>query len=87
MEGCTMDALAFTLSGTTGRTVIDKTGIAGRYSFELHWTPDNTPADSPIVGGPSIFTAVQEQLGLKLQPSTAQLDVLVIDYAQKPSEN
>ncbi len=87
LQGCTMGALADSLRGPTGRTVIDQTGITGRYDFELHYTPDNTPADSPLAGGPSIFTAVQEQLGLKLSPSTAPLDILVVDSAQKPSEN
>lgn len=87
VEGCGTGALADSLRSPSGRTVIDKTGLTGRYDFELHWTPDNTPADSPLAGGPSIFTAVQEQLGLKLEPSTAPLDVLVIDSAQKPSKN
>jgi uncharacterized protein (TIGR03435 family) len=72
----------------TGRTVIDKTGLTTRYDFELLWTPDNLPAaaasDAP---GTSIFTAVEEQLGLKLEPSTAPLDILVIDSAEQPSEH
>jgi len=87
LEGCTMGALADSLRYPSGRTVIDKTGLTSRYSFELHWTPDNTPADSPLAGGPSIFTAVEEQLGLKLVPSTAPLDVLIIESASRPSEN
>ena len=87
MVGCTVGELAGALSGPTGRTVIDKTSISGRYSFELRYTPDNTPADSPLAGGPSIFTAIQEQLGLKLVPSTAPLDVLIVDSVQKPSDN
>ena len=86
-HNCWMDAIAHLLWSPSGRTVIDKTGLTGRYDFELHWTPDSVPADSPLAGGPSIFTAVQEQLGLKLSPSTAPLDVLVIDSAQRPSEN
>jgi len=84
---CTMNDVRNILEGPSGRYLIDKTGLTGRYDFELHWTPDDTPADSPLVGGPSIFTAVQEQLGLKLEPSTAPLDVLVIDSAQRPSAN
>jgi uncharacterized protein (TIGR03435 family) len=87
VEGCGTGALADSLRSPSGRTVIDKTGLTGRYDFELHWTPDNAPADSPLAGGPSIFTAVEEQLGLKLEPSTAPLDVLVIDSAQKPTPN
>ena len=87
LRNCWMDAIAHALWTPSGRTVIDKTGLTGRYDCEIHWTPDNTPADSPLAAGPSIFTAVQEQLGLKLEPSTAPLDVLVIDSAQKPSQN
>lgn len=87
LHNCWMDAIARFLSSPSGRFVVDKTGLSGRYDFELHWTPDDTPADSAVAGGPSIFTAVQEQLGLKLEPSTAPLDVLVIDSAEKPSPN
>jgi len=86
-QNCTINDIRNILEGPTGRTVVDKTGLTGHYDFKLHWTPDNTPADSPLAGGPSIFTAVQEQLGLKLEPSTAPLDVLIIDSAEKPSEN
>jgi uncharacterized protein (TIGR03435 family) len=82
-----MDDIRNILEGPAGRYIVDKTGITGHYDFELHWTPDNTPADSPLAGGPSIFTAVQEQLGLKLESSTAPVDALVIDSAQPPSPN
>jgi uncharacterized protein (TIGR03435 family) len=84
---CTMNDVRNILEGPSGRYLIDKTGLAGRYDFELHWTPDNTPPDSALAGGPSIFTAVQEQLGLKLESASAPVDVLVIDSAQRPSEN
>jgi uncharacterized protein (TIGR03435 family) len=84
---CQIGSLTDLLRFNAGRTVIDETGLTGRYDFELHWTPDNTPESSPLIGGPSIFTAVEEQLGLKLEPSNAPLDVLVIDSIQKPSEN
>ena len=75
------------LEGPSGRHLIDKTGLTGRYDFDLHWTPDDTPADSPLAGGPSIFTAVQEQLGLKLESAKAPVEVLVIDSAQPPTPN
>jgi uncharacterized protein (TIGR03435 family) len=75
------------LEGPSGRYLIDKTSLTGRYDFELHWTPDDTPADSRLAGGPSIFTAVQEQLGLKLESAKAPVDVLVIDSAQRPAAN
>jgi uncharacterized protein (TIGR03435 family) len=86
-QGCTAAVLANQLRNPTGRTVIDKTGLTARYDFELHWSSDNTPADSPAAVYPTIFTAVQEQLGLKLEPSTAPLDILVIDSAEPPTPN
>jgi uncharacterized protein (TIGR03435 family) len=84
---CTMNDIRNILEGPSGRYLIDKTGLPSRYDFELHWTPDNTPPDSPLTGGPSIFTAVQEQLGLKLESANAPADVLVIDSAQPPTPN
>jgi uncharacterized protein (TIGR03435 family) len=87
VQGCVPKDLEDQLRFATGRTVIDKTGITTRSNFELRWTPDDTPADPPEASGPSIFTAVQEQPGLKLAPAVAPLDILVIDAAAKPSEN
>lgn len=84
-SNCTVGSLIQVLRQAAGRIVLDRTGLIGSYDFSLHWTPDDTPADSPYAGGPSVFTAVQEQLGLKLEPAVAPLDVLVIDSAQKPS--
>ena len=84
---CTLNDIKNILEDPSGRYVIDKTGLSGRYDFELHWTPDDTPADSALVGGPSIFTAAQEQLGLKLESASAPVDVLVIDSAKYPSPN
>jgi uncharacterized protein (TIGR03435 family) len=86
-KDCKVDSLINVLRNQAGRIILDHTGLTGTYDFALHWTPDNTPADSPAAGGPSIFTAVQEQLGVKLEPATAPLDVLVIDSAQKLSAN
>jgi uncharacterized protein (TIGR03435 family) len=79
---CKMSGLAFSLSGAADRIVIDKTGLTGEYEIELTWAPDGQPD-----AGPSIFTAVQEQLGLKLEPAKAPLDVVVIDHLERPSEN
>ena len=86
-HGCTVAVLANQLRNPTGRTVIDKTGLTARYDYELRWSSEYTPANSPAAAYPSIFTAVQEQLGLKLEPSTAPLDVLVIDSAEPPTPN
>jgi uncharacterized protein (TIGR03435 family) len=77
------------LGGGNGRTVVDKTNLSGMYDWTLRWTPwhdapDEAPLDS---SGPSLFTALQEQLGLKLEPTKAQVDVIVIDHIERPSAN
>jgi uncharacterized protein (TIGR03435 family) len=78
------------------RPIVNRTGIQGRYDFELDWTPDDTQfpgrneTPPPTEGAstpPSLFTAVQEQLGLRLDATKAPVDVLVIDHIEKPSEN
>ena len=80
------------LATELGRVVIDKTGIAGRYDVTLKWTPnaDGAAADNETEdtsSGPSIFTALQEQLGLKLESTKGPVQVLVIDHIEMPSEN
>jgi uncharacterized protein (TIGR03435 family) len=83
-----------------GRVVIDSTGLQGGYDFTLKWSPVDlsaAPPDANVDGrasnpttdssGPSLFTALQEQLGLKLEPRKAPVDVLVIDHVEKPSPN
>jgi uncharacterized protein (TIGR03435 family) len=86
-----------------GRPVSDRTGLTGKYNFSLQWTPDVNQAPmlkrpdggwqpsgsgvSPEFSGPSIFTAIQEQLGLKLEPEKGPVQILVIDHVEKPSEN
>jgi uncharacterized protein (TIGR03435 family) len=87
-QSCTVASILDLLRANTGRTVIDKTGLTGLYDIELNWTPENVSATTAQDDtGPSIYTAVQEQLGLKLEPSTAPLDILVVDSAEPPSEN
>jgi uncharacterized protein (TIGR03435 family) len=91
-------SLARDLSRVLGSPVLDKTGLTGNYDFTLHWTSDESLAGvfkgtgssgtlSPDSSGPSIFTAVQEQLGLELKEQTAPAQVLVIDHAERPSGN
>jgi uncharacterized protein (TIGR03435 family) len=82
----TMERLAGQLSGTAGRPVVDKTGLNGYYKYTLDWTPANRTPESDS-DTPSLFTALQEQLGLKLQPAKVPYEFLVIDHAEKPSDN
>jgi uncharacterized protein (TIGR03435 family) len=89
-QGCYLQSLLTNLAFVpdVGRTVVDKTGLAGLYTFELKWTPDNPSASaSPDLSAPSIFTALQEQLGLKLESTKVPLDTIVIDHVEMPSEN
>jgi uncharacterized protein (TIGR03435 family) len=86
----TMTQFAGFLSVYAGRPVVNRTGLTGSYDFTLEWNLDEIREGEP--GGadttrPSIFTAVQNQLGLKLEPSRAPVEVLVIDHAEKPLEN
>jgi uncharacterized protein (TIGR03435 family) len=83
--GADMTNLLHVLQLQIGRPVIDRTGLQGHYNFVLKWTPDQDSA-SPDAG-PSIFTALQEQLGLKLQPVKAPIPILVVEHIERPSEN
>jgi uncharacterized protein (TIGR03435 family) len=88
--GISMKAFAEMLHYSAGRLVLDKTGLPGRYDISLRWTPDDlspTIMSALDTGGPSLFSALQEQLGLKLQLGKFPVDVLVIDRAERPSEN
>jgi uncharacterized protein (TIGR03435 family) len=92
-----MGGLANYLQTLLGQPVMDKTELKGVYNFKLAWTPDEAQAGRPgaqVVNGnagdeigPSIFTALQEQLGLKLETAKGSVDTVVIDHAEKPSEN
>jgi uncharacterized protein (TIGR03435 family) len=86
------------LSGALERSVVDKTGLSGTYDFDLHWTPagyhpvpggesEGRRPVEPAEPGPSIMTAVQEQLGLTLVAGKGLVEVLVIDHAEKPAGN
>jgi len=91
MEADQISALVYQLSLQVGRPVVDKTGLTGKYDIKLEWTRDSGPGSvdsaSADVSGPSIFTAVQEQLGLKLVSSKGPVDTLVIDHAEQPTAN
>jgi uncharacterized protein (TIGR03435 family) len=85
-QGTTMARLAGELS-FVGRQVVDRTSLTGAFDVDLEWTPDSSGAAPSPNAEASIFTAIQEQLGLKLEPSIASLDVVVIDSAERPVEN
>jgi uncharacterized protein (TIGR03435 family) len=87
-----MERFAERLGGQLGRTVVDRTGLPGNFAFELEWTPEPGQPLGPNaapgdLSSPSIFTALQEQLGLKLEPQKGSVEILVIDHVEKPSEN
>jgi uncharacterized protein (TIGR03435 family) len=95
-----MAMVAQVLSNTLRRPVIDKTGFTGEYDFMLQWTPEPSqgtavggpppgpaPDAPPAADGPTIFTAIQEQLGLRLDSQKAPVETVVIDRVEKPSEN
>ena len=86
-QAVTIASLIDYLKQELKRPVVDKTGLTGKFDLSLQWTPDNTLPDSPLAGGPSIFTAVQEQLGLKLTSTHGPVKTLVIDHVEPPSPN
>jgi uncharacterized protein (TIGR03435 family) len=79
----TMPMFAKELARITGRPVVDKTGLAGEYDYVLQWTPDTDTGSL----GPTIFTALQDQLGLRLESTKAPVDTIIIDHVERPSEN
>ncbi len=103
--GVELSMLVNVLSRITGRIVVDKTGLTGRYDFTLQWTPDESQgpifpgggpgpgmqvrdgAPPPESSGPSLFTAIQEELGLKLESQKAPVQIFVIEHVERPSEN
>ena len=78
--------LPWFLNAEVGRPVVDKTGLSGKYDFTLDYLP-SAKAATDESGGPSIFTALEEQLGLKLEAAKASMDVLVIDSIEQPAAN
>jgi uncharacterized protein (TIGR03435 family) len=97
-RSATMPSLVRMLSRTLGSPVVDKTGLTGKYDYVLQFAPDESvranmssgPGSGmppPESDGPSIFTAVQEQLGLKLEARKEAVDVVVIDHMEQPTVN
>lgn len=95
-QGISMSSLAANVAGQVQRIVEDKTGLTGKYDVALHWLPEDNQA-APLEGqaeaaaptdtGISIFTALQEQLGLKLESRRETVDTIVVDHVEMPSEN
>ena len=90
MKGVPLSNFVRNLGGMTGRVVIDRTGLTGPFDLDLTWTPDPVPGAPPQEpgargDGASLFAAMQEQLGLKLESGKVPAEVLVIDSAEKPT--
>ena len=97
--GSSIAQFASAISRFVNRPVLDQTGLSGNFDFDLQWTPEQMPPAAPPgppgapqlppidPDGPSIFTAVQEQLGLKLESTKGQVNVVVIDRAERPTED
>lgn len=83
-QAVSMSTLVQRLSWQTGRTVLDMTGLRGNYDFTLQWKSDSS---GPSGSDPAFLAAVRQQLGLKLEPQKALLEVLVIDHAEQPKED
>ena len=89
------DFAGFLQGGTLDRPVLDQTGLSGRYDFGLLWKPEvplggpgnNLQPTSDSDGLPDIYTAIQQQLGLRLEATKTSTEVIVIDHQEKPSEN
>jgi uncharacterized protein (TIGR03435 family) len=82
-QGASMDDLTNLLTIQLGQPVSNKTGVTGRFDITLSWAPDAATAGSE--GAPSIFTVIQEQLGLRLESGRGPVEILVIDSAEKPT--
>jgi len=84
--GMRFSQLARTVRNPAGRIIVDDTGLTGFYEFTLEWAPGPGDAASPDPR-PNIFTAFEEQLGLRLRPSTTPVEVVVIDHVERPTDN
>ena len=99
-ERASLYGLIANLTGMLGRPVLDRTGLTGRYDFKLEWTPDMLPggkgpsapgekmeASAPEFSGSSLFSTIQDQLGLRLEPQRDSVESFVIVSAEKPTVN
>jgi uncharacterized protein (TIGR03435 family) len=87
MTNMSMAEFAPDLGYFLDRPAVNQTDLAGRYDFQMVWTADESRAPTDGTAPPGLFTAIQEQIGLKLEPVKAQIDVLVVDAVERPSAN
>jgi uncharacterized protein (TIGR03435 family) len=95
LNGSSMSQFAVGISGRVGRQVIDRTGLLGDWSFELSFAPSpNAPPPPPGVdvppgdpNAPDLFTAIQEQLGLKLESTKGPVDIFIVESIERPTED
>ena len=88
MRGVPLANFVRNLGGMTGRFVIDKTGLTGPFDLDLQWTPDQAlGAGGALTDGTSLFAAIQEQLGLRLEAQRAPVEVLIVNSAERPTED
>jgi uncharacterized protein (TIGR03435 family) len=80
-----ISGFVFALSDVLSRNVVDKTRLSGNYDIDLKWTPDDQQGTPDA--GPTLFTALEEQLGLKLVPAKGPVDTFVVDHVERPTEN
>lgn len=98
--GTPMEIVVAVLSQQLGRTIVNQTGLSGSFDFTLHWVPaetvvheanalDTSPPAAQLSddAGPTIFTALEEQLGLRLESQKIPLETIVIDHIEMPSAN
>ena len=100
-QAVTVAALIPTLAGFVGRPVLDRTGLAGNYDFKMQWARDDSQVQTPSASapngqppppptdssGPNLFTAIQQQLGLRLEAGKGPVEIIVIDHIERPSGN
>jgi len=91
MKDCTtrdfISVLTPMVASDLGRNIIDQTDLIGHYNFDLSWSPEDPAAAALESDAPTIFTALEKDLGLKLKPAKAMLDTIVIDHIEMPSPN
>ena len=87
MTATNMEEFATAMESVVDKPVADQTGLTGRWDFLLKWRPETAPDTDDPNALPGLFTAIQEQIGLKLEAAKAPVDVIVIDHVERPSAN